>query len=268
MLNEDVKVSIVTVCYNSEKTIKNTIDSILNQTYKNIEYIIVDGESTDSTLKIIEEYKNQFSEDLKIICEKDKGIYDAMNKGIKIANGEIIGILNSDDFYDKGTIECIVKRYIELKKPKKVIIAGEVVLFNEKYEKILGISKERFLNKIKTLENPIRHPATFVTKNVYDEIGVFDLKYRILADNEFVLRAYFSGIKFDFLNKSFTYMSDGGISNSFKGNIIKIIDRYILLKNYSKGLKKYGLFFSYSLKSLIKNFLPKSLLDYYRENDN
>ena len=102
------KVSVITPCFNSEKTIRKTLDSVLNQTYNNYEYIIVDGKSTDGTLKIIEEYKTKFGEKLKFISEKDTGIYDAMNKGIAMASGDIIGIVNSDDFYCLDALENMV----------------------------------------------------------------------------------------------------------------------------------------------------------------
>ena len=100
------KISIITVCYNSAKTIEDTIQSVVNQTYDNIEYIVIDGVSTDNTLEIINKYKNQIT---TIICEKDKGIYDAINKGIDLATGDIIANLNSDDFYiDNNVIADVV----------------------------------------------------------------------------------------------------------------------------------------------------------------
>ena len=108
MKKNNVKVSIITVSYNSEKTIRRTIESVLNQTYRNIEYIIIDGASSDSTVDIIKEYESKFLGRLKWISETDSGIYDAMNKGICKASGELIGIINSDDYYEKEAVEHMV----------------------------------------------------------------------------------------------------------------------------------------------------------------
>ena len=103
-----IKVSIITVCYNSAATIRRTIESVLRQTYQNIEYIIVDGASKDETLSIIEEYRDALGQRLRLVSEPDQGIYDAMNKGIRMAEGTLIGILNSDDFYEPMAVEHIV----------------------------------------------------------------------------------------------------------------------------------------------------------------
>ena len=104
-----MKVSIITACFNSEKTIKTTIESVLHQTYSNIEYIIIDGKSSDSTIEIVKEYMPLFRGRLRYISEKDNGIYDAMNKGIRLSKGDVIGIINSDDFYELDAVENIIK---------------------------------------------------------------------------------------------------------------------------------------------------------------
>ena len=106
-MEENIKVSIITVCYNSEKTIRRTIESVLNQTYDNIEYIIVDGASTDQTMDIVKEYEPKFSGRMRWISEPDEGIYFAMNKGIDMAAGELIGLLNSDDTYESNAVKSI-----------------------------------------------------------------------------------------------------------------------------------------------------------------
>ncbi len=111
--------SIITVCYNSEKTIERTIKSVLNQTESNYEYIIVDGGSTDKTLDIVKNYEDAFNGRLKYISEKDNGIYDAMNKGIGMAKGELIGLINSDDYYELDALENIKKEYEKLEDEKK-----------------------------------------------------------------------------------------------------------------------------------------------------
>ena len=112
----NMKISIITVCYNSEKTIKNTIDSVLSQTYKNYEYIIIDGKSTDNTVNLIKKYQKKFDNKLKYISEKDNGIYDAMNKGVLRAIGGIIGIVNSDDWLEPKALDIVAE--IANKAPK------------------------------------------------------------------------------------------------------------------------------------------------------
>ena len=102
-----IKFSIITPCYNSEKTIKRTIESVVNQSYKNIEYILIDGGSKDKTVEIIQEYQSKYPKLIKYISEKDSGIYDAMNKGIKLATGDIVGIVNSDDYYELDALKNI-----------------------------------------------------------------------------------------------------------------------------------------------------------------
>ena len=104
-------VSIITVCWNSEKYIRDTIESVLNQTYKNIQYIIIDGKSTDKTLSIIDEYKERFGDRLTLVSEKDSGIYNAMNKGLALVKGELVGIINSDDYYELDAVEKMVEQY-------------------------------------------------------------------------------------------------------------------------------------------------------------
>lgn len=113
-MQKNIKVSIITVCFNSEKTIIDTLESVLNQSYENIEYIIIDGKSKDKTVDIIKRYENKFKEkkiEYKWISEKDSGIYEAMNKGINKSTGEVIGIINSDDWYEKNTVEKVMKEY-------------------------------------------------------------------------------------------------------------------------------------------------------------
>lgn len=117
----NVKVSVITPCFNSEKTIQKTLESVLNQTYNNYEYIIIDGKSTDKTLQIIEKYKPLFGEKIQVYSEPDKGIYDAMNKGIMKASGDIIGIVNSDDYYELDALENMVN---EVPDDKYFILYG------------------------------------------------------------------------------------------------------------------------------------------------
>ena len=127
-----MKISLITVCYNSEETIKDTIESVLKQTYRNYEYIIIDGKSKDKTLDIIKSYEKKFDSKLKYISESDEGLYDAMNKGIALATGDIIGILNSDDIlYDKNVFQNVVDNFTNCDG-----VYSNLLLMNEDFTKI------------------------------------------------------------------------------------------------------------------------------------
>lgn len=228
-----MKISVITVCFNSEKTIRDTLESMNIQKYKDFEYIIIDGLSTDKTLEIVEEYKDKLN--LKIVSEKDNGLYDAMNKGIKIASGEIIGILNSDDWYEKNTLS-LVNDFFEHHYDCDILSgAMNLQTFNKK--KIKTIYKTTLL-KIKK-EMPVNHPATFVRKEVYNEIGGFNLKYKVSADYDFICRAYVNNKKFYFIDKVLTNMRLGGLTGGGDGGTksIKIAmntakDDYEIVKKY------------------------------------
>ena len=174
------KVSVITVVYNSVDTIEQTIQSVLNQTYKNIEYIIMDGGSKDKTMDIINRHRDKLPKLLKVVSESDGGIYDAMNKGIKQASGHLIGIVNSDDWYEPDTIEQVVKHY--QKQPYEVVYGMQRTLLDGK-EKLTVIYHHDFLP-----QQMITHPTCFVTKKTYEQFGLFDTQYRSAADYDLMLR--------------------------------------------------------------------------------
>lgn len=178
----ELLVSVVTPCYNSRNTIERTLECIENQTYKNIEYIIVDGASTDGTLKIIEQHKDKLPKNLTVVSEKDNGIYDAMNKGIRLAKGQLIGIVNSDDWYENDTIEQAVKNY---GGSQYEVIYGMQRNFLREKEKVTFIYYHDFLP-----EQMITHPTCFVTADTYRDLGMFDINYRSAADYDLMLRFY------------------------------------------------------------------------------
>lgn len=175
-------VSVLTPCYNSVKTIEKTLECMEKQTYQNIEYIIIDGGSTDGTLEVIEQHRSRLPKQFTLISEKDNGIYDAMNKGIGLAKGQLIGIVNSDDWYEEDTVEQVVKHYQG--NPYEVVYGMQRTYLNGK-EKATFIYHHDFLP-----EQMITHPTCFVTKDAYKELGVFDLKYRSAADYDLMLRFY------------------------------------------------------------------------------
>lgn len=175
-------VTILTPCFNSAKTIEKTLDCIERQTYAEIEYIIVDGGSTDGTLTIINRHSDRLPKRFQLISEKDDGIYDAMNKGIRHANGELIGIVNSDDWYEPDTVEQVVAHY---RNEKYQVIYGMQRTYVDGREKSTFINSHEFL-----AEQMITHPTCFVTRAAYEDFGMFNLKYRSSADLELMLRFY------------------------------------------------------------------------------
>lgn len=206
----DILVTILTPCYNSEKTIEKTLQCIENQTYPNIEYIIIDGDSTDGTQKIIEQHQSRLPKQFKLISEKDHGIYDAMNKGIRQAKGQLIGIVNSDDWYEPDTVEQVVRAYQG--NEYEVIYGMQRTCLNGK-EKATFIYHHDFLP-----QQMITHPTCFVTRAVYERFGVFDLQYKSAADYDFMLRLYQTGkVTFTPVMRVLSNFRLGGMSSSQTG---------------------------------------------------
>ena len=180
---EEILLSIVTPSYNSEKTIRQTLEGVLKQSYTNYEYIIVDGGSKDGTLDIIREYEPKFQGRLTYTSEPDNGIYDAMNKGVRKAKGKIVGIINSDDYYEEGCFQAVVDAY-DATRPYQIIY-GEMRTVNEKNEELsVSLNSHRNLN-----QSTINHPSVFVTKDIYSDKMVFSTNYRYSSDYEFFLCA-------------------------------------------------------------------------------
>lgn len=215
-----MKISIITVCYNSGQTVRDTIESVLSQSYSNIEYIVVDGASKDNTIDIVNEYKDHIT---KIISEPDKGIYDAMNKGVKLASGDVVGILNSDDFYEsKDAIAEIARVFNESNSVDMVF--GDVVFVDPLNLQIITryYSSEKFLPwKLRFGWMP-PHPATFIRKDAYDKYGYYQLNYKIAADYEIFVRFLMVyKLTFKRINKVIVRMRAGGASTAgIKSSII------------------------------------------------
>ncbi|MDK0943042.1 glycosyltransferase family 2 protein [Clostridium perfringens] len=206
----DFKISIITVCFNSELNIEETIKSIINQDYGNIEYVIVDGKSNDNTLKIINKYKVKYS--IKLLSESDNGIYDAMNKGIDIVTGDYIIFMNSGDkFVDNSVISNFVKL---LKDDYYQIYYGNII--NTLEGEILN--KSKFNNvKLDTFNilrgNSICHQCMFTDKNILKE-NKFNTKYTICADKDFVIKAAKNKIKFKYIDLDIAFYDRSGVSSN------------------------------------------------------
>ena len=207
-----MKVSIITGTYNSAKTIKDTIVSVLSQTYTNIEYIIIDGVSKDNTLDIVNSYGVKIT---KVISEKDKGIYDAMNKGVSLATGDIVGILNSDDFFtDNRVIERVVESF---KNNDLDAVYGDIHFVNDNdlNKTVRYYSSRIFRPSLMRLGFMPAHPSFYVRRECYNKYGLFDLSYKIGADFELLLRFIkVNKIKIKYLNFDFVTMRTGGASTA------------------------------------------------------
>lgn len=218
-------VTIITVVFNNVSTLEQTIKSVINQSYKNIEYIIIDGGSTDGSVDLIKKHESQIS---YWISEPDNGIYYAMNKGLSIATGNLIGILSSDDWYENTSLEKVVN-YYEF-NPEVDVIHGllRFISVNDKPDSVAG-HYYSFLNK-----GMIEHPTCFIKKNLYEKVGYYDVSYKSAADYEWMLRAIKQEAKFLFIPELLTNFRRGGISGSYIGASEELLikKRFGIISNF------------------------------------
>ncbi len=210
MREQSILVTIITVTYNSAATIEDTLISVLEQTYSNIDYVIIDGGSIDRTLEIISSYTSDFKEKgitIKTISEKDKGIADAWNKGLRIAKGGIIGLLNSDDWYARDSVHIATK----ILDPRKKELSYGICKRVDEHKKVIAVLPASFSKSRVYLNFRFSHTTCFVTKKTYEEIGCFDTNYRIAMDVDFLLRSLKRGVVFK-KAKNITFMRAGGVS--------------------------------------------------------
>ena len=211
--------SVVTISYNSKNTIAQTFDSVLNQTYnKAVEYIVIDCGSTDGTRDIILNYEKRFFNkgiQFHWLSEPDNGIYDAMNKGILLSSGEIIGLLNSDDFYEPDALQNIM--YAVKSHPDADIYYGflRILMADGNELQVYRYCYENYLGKLGSgCESAAQHPTCFVKRTLYKRIGLFDLEFRTAADYDFLLRAKLNGASFKGLNNVISNFRNDGASNT------------------------------------------------------
>jgi glycosyltransferase involved in cell wall biosynthesis len=219
MINNKIKISIITVSYNSAKTIKDTIESILSQDYSNIEYIIIDGGSTDGTLEIVKKYADKIS---YFVSELDEGIYDGMNKGIKAATGDVIGILNSDDFYPNSyVISNVAKTFVNQECDA---VYGDLVYVKENNTKKITRYWQAGKYTTTRIKNGwmLPHPTFFVKKEMYERYGYYNTDLKSAADYEMILKLlYKQNINAYYIPMILVKMRTGGASNSSLMNRIR-----------------------------------------------
>ena len=238
-----MKISIITVVRNNKKTIKDAVESVLGQTHKDIEYIIIDGASTDGTVEVVKSYGNKIS---KFVSEPDNGLYDAMNKGIAFASGDVVGILNSDDFYiDNGVIERIVKEFE--KSQVDSVFADLVYVRSENLDKIVRHYDSSYFTPQKFAYGWMpAHPTFFVKRWVYEKYGVFRTDLKIGADFDILARfLYTHKISYSYMKEILVKMRLGGVSTSFSSIWINNIEQLRVCRqngidtNIFKILSKY-----------------------------
>lgn len=243
-------VSVVTVVYNGEKYIENTIKSVLNQSYKNIEYIIIDGGSADDTVPIIKKYQNHLA---YWISEKDNGISDAFNKGIAKARGDIIGIINADDWYEDNAIETVV----DSMRHADVVYSDLQLWKNDKKDFIVK-GDHNFLRR----EMTVNHPSVFVKKDCYNRFGLFDTKYELAMDYDIILRFMVNNCRFRYIPEVLANMRWEGLSDV---KWLKGCKETLLIKNKylpNQKFKNQLYFYKHVAAIAVSKFLRKTRLSF------
>lgn len=244
-----MKISIITTTYNSASTIKDTLESVNSQNYSIIEHIIVDGGSKDNTLNLVERYGKSVS---TVISEPDKGIYDAMNKGIKAATGDVIGMLNSDDFF---TSDDIIETVVDNFKNSDIdALYGDIHFVNpdDISKCVRYYSSAIFKPSLFRFGFMPAHPSFYMKRELYEKHGLYSLDYKIASDYDLLIRyLHREKIKYKYINKDFVTMRTGGVSTENFNSIVT------LNKEIVKACKKYGIYtnmFILSFKYLYKLF--------------
>jgi glycosyltransferase involved in cell wall biosynthesis len=226
-----LKVSIITICYNREATIAKAIESVLAQDYPTIEYIVIDGNSTDGTAAIVESYGSQIS---TFISEPDQGMYDALNKGLRLATGDIVGLIHSDDeFYDATVVSQIVGAFKN--NPVTDGLYGDgIYVSNDEEERLIRnrIGGAYSIKKVKSGWLPL-HPTVYLKKSIIDSYGFYNLDFKIASDTDWLLRyLYKHKITMIYLNSYIVKMRMGGLSTSYKRAFEVLQEDYNIYKQH------------------------------------
>lgn len=236
-------ISIITVVFNGEKYLEQTIQSVINQSYNNVEYIIIDGGSTDETVDIIKKYQAKID---YWVSEKDNGIYDAMNKGVRLSTGEVVGIINADDYYEKDIFKVIIDIY---KQSNIDILYGDTDYVGEKSNTI--IPAHQIGKKYKILPYSLKwiwaqmifgHPSSFVSLKTYKKYGLYDPSFKIAADYDFFIRIIQENIHAYYITKVISHFREGGISTSSEKELYK--------ENF-KARKKNNILIAYIVSAIL-----------------
>jgi len=229
-----MKISVITVCYNSAATIADTLDSVAQQSWPQVEHIVIDGASTDGTLNIVKSRGRRMT---RFVSGPDAGIYDAMNKGIAMATGDVIGLLNADDVYADADVLAHVAKKFEASNLEAVY--GDVVFFkSSKPHKIIRrYNSGRFSpDKLAWGWMP-SHPALLLRREIYQRIGPFNTTYRIAGDFDFIIRAFGNGqLRYEYVPEVWVKMRAGGISTGGLRNTI-LLNREVLRACRENGVK-------------------------------
>ena len=263
-MTDNILVSIITVTYNAQDFLEQTMQSVFSQTYPDIEYLVIDGGSTDNTTDIIKKHDSKLA---FWISEKDDGIYDAMNKGIRIAKGNIIGIINASDYYEPTAVQTVVDAYVKNKDVD--IFHGNINMLNADGSFFKLKKPNTNLNDLVN-GTSLYHPTFFVTKDTYINYGLYDTCFKIAADFDFTLRCYLNGVKFYHLDQIISNFRKGGVSTQHEVKS-QVESREVLIKNgyseetvrpvfrqWKKTSRKNRL--SYKAYQLLRIILPASIL--------
>lgn len=244
-------ITVITVVYNGAKYLEATILSVINQTYPNVEYIIIDGGSTDDTLDIIKKYEDYID---YWVSERDKGISDAFNKGITLASGRLLGLINSDDWYELNAVETIVKSYSE---NNEGVYCGNLLYWKNNKKSHISESCPSKLYK----EMTINHPTTFISLEIYKKVGLFKLRYKYAMDYELILRIYKSGYPICNLKTLLANMRYEGKSDINWYKAYKEV-REAKRENQFTAYKAFMYFLYHIIRNIIRELLTFTKLDF------
>ena len=241
-------ISIITAVYNGEKHLEETIQSVLAQSYKNIEYIIIDGASTDATVDIIKKYEDKIN---YWVSEKDAGVYEAMNKGLEAAKGDYVAILNADDYYTPDAMTLSMEKIMETKSDYSV---ANVEYVNSKnvITPIYPLHEAHIYQ-----EMPYPHVSAVISSKAYKDVGLFDTSFRIAGDHDMALRIHLKGYKACYVNKVIAQLVEGGISSGVESNKESL---HVAIKNGKSNISAWATYVNQILKVSMVKVLPSFLV--------